>query len=57
MESSPQPELFLRTNLTMQAAKEFVEKMTKNGYAVVEIADAGTIGFGFPAFLLQMDSK
>jgi hypothetical protein len=41
----------LKTNLTIQAAQELLEKMTKNGHAAMKITNSGTIVFEFPEFL------
>jgi hypothetical protein len=45
----------LKTNLSIQAAQQVLEKMVKEGHAAMRVTVSGTIEYEFPEFLPQTD--
>ena len=47
----------LRTNLSIQEASKLLERMTKEGYAVMNVTSSGTIEYEFPDFLPEEEKN
>jgi hypothetical protein len=47
----------LRTNLSIQESSQLLDRMTKEGYAVMNVTSAGTIEYEFPDFLPEEEKN